>query len=407
MRYRDLSIETLRQAPNIARSDGEAFLHRGGYLTRAGDPTPLGRLALTHLRELAAACQSPSDYFARLEIPVIAAAHRQEFLFALSVGEVEVLQCTSCGFAARRAIAPFSKEAAPPEAALPRKKIATPDCHTIEALAGHLGVPKEKTAKALLYTRPADGRLVFAVVRGDMQLSEAKLRGLVGEVRAATTAEIERAGATPGYASPIGLQDALIVVDDLIPQSGNLVSGANEPGYHLLNVVYGRDYAAEIIADLALAEPGAACPNCGSAYVLTRAASLAEWKDAELVHHFESILLALAEVHHDERGLTLPHCAAPFEVYLMHIPAKEMDTRAAAEELYGELQEAGIAVLFDERDERAGVKFNDADLIGCPVRVTVGERGLRNGMVEVKPRQASESQSIVLAAIISSIKSLL
>jgi prolyl-tRNA synthetase len=124
-------------------------------------------------------------------------------------------------------------------------------------------------------------------------------------------------------------------------------------------------------------------------------------------YHFENILLAIAETYHDIKGLTLPHPAAPFDVYLMHVPGKEMDTRAKSEEIYNNLQNAGVSVLFDDRDERAGVKFNDADLIGCPIRVTAGEKALREGMVELKPRHDKENQRVQADVIVEKIKSLL
>ena len=215
-----------------------------------------------------------------------------------------------------------------------------------------------------------------------MQLSDAKLKQSVGDIRPATAEEIANSGAAAGYASPIGLKDALIVVDDLIPQSQNLVAGANETGYHLKNTNYGRDYSAEIVVDLVQAKAGDECPNCGNPLSVLSVINLSTRNE----YYFENILLALAETYHDDKGLTFPHPAAPFDVYLMHIPGKEMDTRAKAEEIYNSLQSAGISVLFDDRDERAGVKFNDADLIGCPIRVTVGEKGLKEGMVELKKR---------------------
>jgi prolyl-tRNA synthetase len=140
--------------------------------------------------------------------------------------------------------------------------------------------------------------------------------------------------------------------------------------------------------------------SCGQPFSLLICNILATRKE----FFFENILLALAESHHDDKGLTLPASTAPFDVYLMHIPGKTLDTRAKAEEIYLACQSAGISVLFDDRDERAGVKFNDADLIGCPIRVTVGERGLQNGLVEVKARKAGESQSVPIANIISSLK---
>jgi prolyl-tRNA synthetase len=289
------------------------------------------------------------------------------------------------------------------EEPLDTEKVHTPDCHSIESLAVYLNIPKEKTAKALMFTRVPSGKFVFVVIRGDMTLSEAKLKKAVGEVRLATSEEIERAGAAAGYASPVGLTDALIVVDDLIPQSANLVAGANEAGYHLLHTNCGRDYQPELVTDLALAEAGNLCPYCGEALTVQRAETLATRNEFS----FKKILFALAESHHDDKGLTLPKSAAPFDVYLMHVPGKTMDTRAEAEKIYSELQAAGISVLFDDRDERAGVKFNDADLIGCPVRVTVGERGLQNGMVEVKARKRAENAQVELEAISAQIKNLI
>ena len=192
-------------------------------------------------------------------------------------------------------------------------------------------------------------------------------------------------------------------MDDLIPQSYNLVAGANEPGYHLKNTNYGRDYSAEIVADVVQAGAGDACPNCGTPLDLSNADLLAD--DTGL--YYENILAALAEVHHDDKGLTLPVRAAPFDVYLMQLPGKEMDTKAEAEKLYSDLQSAGISVLFDDRAERAGIKFNDADLIGLPLRVTVGEKNLKAGMVELKMRKGIENQIIQSTEIIQTIQSLL
>lgn len=248
-----------------------------------------------------------------------------------------------------------------------------------------------------MYTRVSDGKFIFVVVRGDMQLSEAKLKAQAGDIRAARAEEIVSVGAVAGYASAVGLKDAVIVVDDLIPQSPNLVAGANEAGFHLKNTNYGRDYSAEIVADLVQAQDGDACVNCGSPLSFLRAIQLNE--------QFENILLALAETHHDDKGLTLPHPAAPFDVYLMHVPGKELDTLAKAEETYNSLQDAGVSVLFDDRDERAGVKFNDADLMGCPIRVTVGEKGLKEGMVELKERTAKENTLIPILDLVAKISS--
>lgn len=399
MKYSDLSIQTHREAPNNARTQGFAFLVRAGYLTRENQPTILGEKALKHLEELS--LDLGNSFFPKLGIPTLET--EEEVYYPIEIGPLNIINCPACGYTARSELARFAKDAPLPEEALPTERIATPDCNTIEELANFLGVPKEKTAKALLYSRLSDDKLVFAVVRGDMQLSEDKLKAHIGDVKPALFDEIELAGAVAGYASPIGLKDVLIIVDDLIPNSPNLVAGANEVGYHLKNVNYGRDYNAEIIADLALAEAGQHCVNCKkplSDFSAERLASKAQ-------HDFHKILLALANSHFDENGLIFHHPAAPFDVYLMNIPGKTMDTRVVSTELYEKLQKSGIRVLLDDRDDRAGVKFNDADLIGSPVRVTVGERGLQNGMLELKPRSTGEKSQVPLENISEEIQNLL
>jgi prolyl-tRNA synthetase len=394
MKYTDLKIQTQREAPNNATTEGFAFLVRAGYLTRENELLPLGQEAITRLRQLS---EDPS-FLSLLSIPTV--GNEQETYFPLSSGDTEIIHCPSCQYTARLELAEFEKNTLPSEEELPIEKLLTPDCNTIESLSNFLNVPREKTAKALMYTRIADNQFIFVVVRGDMQLSEAKLKNLVGDVRAATAEEIIRAGAVPGYASPIGLKNALIVVDDLIPKSQNLVAGANEVGHHFKNTNYPRDYAAETVADLTLARAGDSCVKCGT--------SLSVFDTIELAtrsgFHLENILFALAETHHDEKGLTLPKSAAPYDVYLMHIPGKQLDTHAEAEKIHGQLKSAGVSVLFDDRDERAGVKFNDADLIGCPLRVTVGEKALQSGMVELKQRKERENQLIPLEELAARLK---
>ncbi len=398
MRYHELSIQTQREFPNNARSPGFGWLVRAGYLTRDNAFTRLGEHALAHLRHLA----RESWFAERLAgaLPLLVTA--EETFFPLSIGEVEVARCPSCGYTARREHAAFCKAVFSDEAPLPVEKVFTPECHTIESLANYLSIPKEKTAKAMMFTRQADGRFVFVVLRGDMTLSEAKLKQTVGEVRLATPEEIERAGAVAGYASPIGLRDALIVVDDLIPRSPNLVAGANQAGYHLLNTNCGRDYQPHHAADLVLAGPDDRCAVCDTPLSFTNCVLLATRKSFDL----PAVLHALAETHHDAQGLTFPPPFAPFQVYLMHVPSKHIDTRSAADDLYRHLQQSGFSVLFDDRDERAGVKFNDADLIGCPIRITVGERGLQNQSVELKQRKTGETITLPISEAASFLSSL-
>ena len=390
MKYRDLQIQTQREFPNNARTEGFGWLVRAGYLTRENELTLLGKHAVERLTKNLPFIPHSSSF-----LPTLSSS--EEIFFPLPNGDINVIHCPACGYSARKELALFQKTPLPAEEPLPVEKVETPDCHTIESLAAYLNIPKEKTAKAMMFTRVPSGKFVFVVIRGDMTLSEAKLKNAVGDVRLATPEEIERAGATPGYASPVGLTDALIIVDDLIPHSTNLVAGANEAGYHLLNTNCGHDYQPELVTDLALANAGHACAMCGGLLEEVACLVLASGRDVALQRLYEqNILLALAESHHDDKGLAFPKSAAPFDVYLMHVPGKTMDTKAKADEIYNDLQNAGISVLFDDRDERAGVKFNDADLIGCPVRVTVGEKNFVNGMVEIKLRKEEGNRLVAV-----------
>jgi prolyl-tRNA synthetase len=302
--------------------------------------------------------------------------------------------------------------------------VETPNCKTIADLAEFLDIPESRTAKALFLVAYIEGegdRFVFAVIRGDTDLNEAKLKHVLNAqtVGPATEAEIRNMGAEPGYGSPIGLEGVSVVVDDLIPQSPNLVAGANRPGYHTRNVNYGRDYQAAIAADITLARAGDCCPECGAllreekgiqiASTVKAGREYSQAADATYLDpagqaqpivmgryrlYVDRLLAAVAETHHDERGIVWPAAVAPFGVYLMTLGKRSEAVDAAAERLYTELTAAGVDVLYDDRDERAGVKFNDADLLGMPVRVVVGERGLKNGTLELKGRREEEAQSV-------------
>jgi len=394
MKYTDLKIQTQREFPNNMRNQGFGWLARAGYVTRENEITELGKYFISHLQNLS---KEPTFSF-----PFSVLSNENEIYFPLSTGNIEIIHCESCKYTERIELAKFKKTSFSQEEVLPIEKVETPNCNTIESLANFLKIPKEKTAKALMFTRVSDNQFVFVVVRGDMTLSEAKLKNAVGEVKLATAESISKSGVKAGYASPIGLKDALIVVDDLIPQSPNLVAGANEVGFHFINTNCGRDYQAEVVADLVLAKQDDACVNCGN--MLSIQNSILLKSNAEF--YFENILLALAETHHDDKGLSFPKSISPFDIYLMQVPGKTINTKEKAEEIYRQLQSAGISILFDGRDERAGVKFNDADLIGCPIRITVGEKALQNEMVELKKRNVANVETIRLEEI-SSIKNIL
>ena len=351
-----------------------------------------------------------------------------EFMYLTPAGEDTLLFCRSCGYAANRQVARFRKPTPEAEAALPLEKVATPGAASIEALANFLNIPKSRTAKAVflmaLFKEASQGaaserlELVFAVVRGDMEVNETKLANLLGaaELRPANAEEIQAVGAAPGYASPVGLTGARVVVDDLIPASPNLVAGANQADFHLRNVNYGRDFTADLVGDIAAAGEGSPCPNCGGLMASQRGVAVgnilklgtrysqalgceftnAHGEQRPLVMGCYGIglgrlLACAAEMHHDERGLKLPASLAPYPVHLVVVPSKNSpEPEQAGERLYRLLCAAGLEPLYDDRPESAGVKFMDADLIGLPLRLTLGERSLAAGGVEFKARDGEE-----------------
>jgi len=405
MKFSDLRLLTYRAAPSEFRSEGYAFLYRAGYISRSGELLSLGQSAVQRLRHAYVSMESSDkkidDLLRILALPFVYSEDSGEYFVFIDKAEEEILFCPTCKYASRRELARANRTPFSSEAPLPLEKVLTPDCNTIAKLSQLLDIPQEKTAKALMYTRLQDGKFVFVVVRGDLQISEAKLKACVGEVQLATADQISASGAVAGYASPIGLQDALVVVDELVSRSPNLVAGANVHGYHLKNTNFSRDYSATFVVDVTFANPGDHCSACGVQLELRTAVVV--YSKGEL--SFENLFYLLAEIYHDEKGLTFPRNAVPFDIYLMNVPGKEIDTLTVAEKLHSELLDAGASVLFDDRNERAGVKFNDADLIGCPVRVTVGERGLQTSMVEIKNRLDMEVRQIPLNEVISHILS--
>ncbi|MBN1314373.1 MAG: proline--tRNA ligase [Anaerolineales bacterium] len=382
--------------------------------------------------------QAYFDIFARCSVPCIAVksdvgmmggklAH--EYMYLTPIGEDTLLLCDKCGFSSNRQVARFVKETPPSEELLPLDAVHTPDCKTIADLADFLQIPASKTAKAVFMMAVVSEeskdveKFVLAILRGDMELNETKLTNAVKakELRPATEEEIRALGIEPGYGSPIGIKNILVVVDDLIPQSPNMVGGANRIEYHYRNVNYGRDYEADIITDIAAADEGYGCPECGEPMRLSRGVEIGNifqlgtrYSSAIGANYLDEdgklkpivmgsygigpgrLLACVAEEHNDENGLIMPISVAPYQLYLIYLPGKKIDTLAMAEKLYQELQAAGVEVLFDDRDERPGVKFNDADLIGIPLRLVVGERSLDKGGLELKRRDSDEREIVPL-----------
>ena len=394
--------------------------------------------------------QAYFNIFQRCHLPVIAVrsdvgmmggqmAH--EYMYLNAIGEDTLVLCDGCGYAANRQVAAARLPAAEAEGALPSEPVATPDTPTIEALAELLQVPTARTAKAVFFMATIAGgegevdreRFVFAVVRGDSELNETKLTNAIGarDLRPAREEEIRAVGAEPGYASPVGLRGdgVLVVVDELIPQSPNLVAGANQPGYHLRHTNYGRDYTAEHVADLVLARDGDPCAQCGGTLRTSRGVEVGNifklgtrYTEALEAVFLDSsgnskpvimgsygigsgrLLSCVIEEHHDEGGIRFPISVAPYHVSCVALLHRAPEVAEAAERLYQEAWSQGVEMLLDDRDATPGVKFNDADLIGLPLRLTLGARSLRQGGAELKARDSEESRIVPLDEVVSTLR---
>ena len=392
--------------------------------------------------------QAYLNIYRRCEVPVIAinadvgamgGKSSHEFTVSHPQGEDRFISCDNCGYAANVEAAVFVREGDPPAIADPLTKVATPDCKTIADVARFVGVPVEQTLKAVFYwftpfgKAEADGRFIFGLVRGDLEVNEVKLLNAVGEgvLRPATEEEIQAAGAVPGYASPIGLDIAAnpeqkgvyVLADSSIEAGGNFTVGANDAGYHYTGSNYPRDFTVTRTADIAQADTGHKCVNCGGQIearraievghcfklgtrysAATNAVYLDENNEPRLIHMgsygigLDRLMAVIVESHHDEEGIIWPQSVAPHDIYLMPL-GKGEEPGIAAETLYSSLQAAGYDVLFDDREVSAGVKFKDADLIGIPVRIAVGSRGLARGTVEVKRRDSKEREEVALAEL--------
>ena len=385
------------------------------------------------------------NIFDRCDLPTIAVEsdvgmmggkQAHEFMYLTPIGEDTLVICDACGYTANRQVATFRKPEPEPEAPQPLEKVPTPDTKTIEDLAAFLGIPQSKTAKAVFMVATiTEGeedvqKFVFAVVRGDMDLNETKLANAVKakELRPAHEEEIRAIGAEPGYGSPIGIQreNVIVVVDDLVTKSPNLVAGANEEGYHFLNVNYGRDFTADIVADIVAAADGYACPECGAPLRTVRGVEvgnifkLGTRYSAAMGALFQDkdgkrkpvimgsygigvgrLMASVVEEHHDDYGIIWPITIAPYQVHIVALKGGY----DVAEQLYQALQDAGVEVLYDDRTEPSpGEKFNDADLIGVPLRLTVGGRSLKKGGVELKRRAEKDIALVPVEDVVDRVK---
>ncbi|MDO9086630.1 MAG: proline--tRNA ligase [Anaerolineaceae bacterium] len=351
-----------------------------------------------------------------------------EFFFLHTHGDANLIHCSYCDYWANQINASSFKSQSIPEPLNPLETVYTPNTKTIEDLSKFLNIPTSRTAKAVFMTATMRenevefDKVIMAIIRGDMELDQYKLARAIKakKIRASTETEIQSIGAVPGFASPVGLTQGLIVVDDLIPNSYNLVAGANLVDYHLRNVNYARDYQSQIITDITVCKEGDPCPQCGHPLEMQHSYQIGKMNEPDhrlslasgcnfqdengelkpviigsAWFDLDRILACVAEEYHDQYGLILPLPIAPYQVHLVLLPSKNSNQPLEfADKLYQDLQNARIDVLYDDRKESPGIKFNDADLIGIPLRITVAEKSLSQGQVEFKIRHENEKSSV-------------
>ena len=358
-----------------------------------------------------------------------------EFTALSEVGESDIAYCESCSMAANveKAACRDAEPSPESEVILELQEVHTPGTKTIEEVAGFLNIDKTKTIKALLFEKydedgKADG-YVAAFVRGDRDLNMIKLVNALNipehAIAFADESKLEAAiGAVGGFTGPIGLHDCTVVVDSELVGLKNLCAGACKLDHHILNVNYGRDYEGDLVTDLKVLKEGDPCPVCGAPIKHTRGIEVGQvfklgtkyskamnaiYKDENQQDHplvmgcygigVSRTLAAVIEQHHDEDGIIWPVSVAPYHAIVTLVKPKDEEQAKLAEEIYQSLLVAGVEAVIDDRDERPGVKFKDADLLGFPIRITVGKRA-GEGIVEYKLRRDSEKSELSVAEAI-------
>jgi len=381
--------------------------------------------------------QAYKNIYQRCSLPVIliqadsgaiGGKDSQEFMALNDIGEDEIVFCEGCGYAANVEKAEGIKGAAEQEPELPREEVATPGQESIEEVARFLNVASRQTLKAVFYV--ADGKFIFVVIRGDLAVNEIKLKKALGatEIRLASSDEVKAQGIIPGSASAVGLTGIRTVADDSVRSGTNFVAGANRAGYHLRGVNYERDFKTDVVADIAKAAAGQGCAGCGGTlntargmevgHVFKLGTAISKAMGAYFVDPegqsrpiimgsygigIGRLMAAIIELNHDDKGIIWPASVAPYGVYLCALYPDNAEVVRCAEGLYAELTSRGVEVLYDDRAESPGVKFNDADLLGIPIRVTVSPRSLEKGGVEIKKRAEKGAELISLEEAAASI----
>lgn len=358
-----------------------------------------------------------------------------EFMVIADSGEAEIVYCNECDYAANVEKAELHVIEAPAEDQKPVEEVKTPDCKTIADVCAYLQLPVDKSVKAVAFS--SEKGLILCFVRGDHEVNEIKVINTVGvnEVEMAEESMLTEAGTVGGYMGPVGIdpKKAIVIVDSTVMKMHNICCGANKEGYHLLNVNPGRDFTPAYVADIRLIQEGDPCPHCGGKVSKARGIEVGQvfklyTKYSEAMHAtfldengkekpmvmgcygvgVSRTMAAAIEQNNDKDGMIWPVAIAPYEVLVVPVNTKDQASTEKAEEIYSELQRAGIETVIDDRNERPGVKFKDADLIGYPLRVVVGPKTLAEGKLEVKIRRTGEVHMLPLDSdYVGAIKDLL
>ena len=359
----------------------------------------------------------------------IGGANSAEFMVKSEVGEDDVVFCSACDYAANIEKAEATPEKAEVEELLEMEKVATPDSRGIYEVSEFLKVSPKKTVKLLMFN--VDGKIVGVVVRGDREVNEVKVANAAqasGDIIMASNEEYTKAtNCEPGFGGPVGIKVDLLLVDEEVANMYNMILGANETGYHLKNVNYGRDFEG-VVGDFRKIESGEKCPKCGSEVTIARGTEVGHifklgtkysaamnatfidenGKNVPFVMGCYGIgvtrtMASIIEQHHDENGIVWPLSVAPYHVSVIPVNIKDEAQMEIANKLYEELRKVGVDAILDDRNERPGVKFKDSELIGIPMRVTVGKK-ITDGEVEFKLRDG-EMEVIKIDDVIEKVKS--
>ena len=346
-----------------------------------------------------------------------------EFMVIADSGEAEIVFCTSCDYAANVEKAELFPLEAQEEAMLTKEEVVTQDCKTIADVCAYLKLPVDHSVKAVAYN--SEKGLILCFVRGDHEVNEIKVINTCGviDLEMATEEQLAAAGTVGGYMGPVGIDNkkVIVVVDATVMKMHNVCCGANKEGYHFINVNPGRDFTPTYVADIRLIQEGDPCPHCGGEVSKARGIEVGQvfklftkyssalratyldenGKEQPMVMGCYGVgvsrtMAAAIEQNYDDNGIIWPIEIAPYHVLVVPVNTKDEASAAKAEEIYMQLKKVGLETVIDDRNERPGVKFKDADLIGYPLRVVVGPKTLTEGKLEVKIRKTGEIRYLPL-----------